>query len=125
MASAKIQSFCEKYNLHFGVYKVKQRTILPKPVTEKTFSYIFRTTVFVFFNHLSETTLNELEENFKYEDNHVSDAILKRVEEYKVPISNDKTCMYAVFAFDLETCNVEGQLYCEPYAAGIYRFNRL
>ena len=33
--------------------------------------------------------------------------------------------MFAVFAFDLETCNVEIQLYCEAYAAGIYHLNRL
>ena len=28
--------------------------------------------------------------------------------------------MHAVFAFNLETCNVEDQLYCEAYAAGVY-----
>ena len=33
--------------------------------------------------------------------------------------------MYVVFAFDLETYNVEKQLYCEPYAAGVYHLNRL
>ena len=33
--------------------------------------------------------------------------------------------MYGVFAFDLETCIVENQLYCEPYEAGVYHPNRL
>ena len=33
--------------------------------------------------------------------------------------------MFAVFAFDLETCNIENQLYCEAYAAGVYHLNRL
>ena len=33
--------------------------------------------------------------------------------------------MSAVFAFDLETCNVKNQLYCEAYAAGVYHLNRL
>ena len=33
--------------------------------------------------------------------------------------------MFAVFAFDLETCIVENQLYCEAYAAGVYHLNRL
>ena len=61
----------------------------------------------------------ELEENFKYQDNQFSDIILKQVEEYKFPIPNDKNCMHAVFAFDLQTCNVENQFYCEAYAAGV------
>ena len=29
-------------------------------------------------------------------------------------------CLYIVFAFNLETCNVEESEYCEPYAAGVY-----
>ena len=33
--------------------------------------------------------------------------------------------MFVVFAFDLETCNVKNQLYCETYAAGVYHLNRL
>ena len=34
-------------------------------------------------------------------------------------------CLYDVFAFDLETCNVEYSEYCEPYAAGVYHLNNL
>ena len=33
--------------------------------------------------------------------------------------------MFAVFAFDLETCNVKNQLIFEAYAAGVYQLNRL
>ena len=33
--------------------------------------------------------------------------------------------MYAVFAFDFETCNVENQLCCDAYAAGVYHLNHL
>ena len=33
--------------------------------------------------------------------------------------------MFAVSAFDLETCNVENQIYCEPYAASVYHLNSL
>ena len=47
---------------------------------------------------------------FKYEENHSSDGFLKQVGEYRFPISNKKNGMFAVFAFDLETCNVENQL---------------
>ena len=44
---------------------------------------------------------------------------------YKFPISSEKKCMFAVFVFDLETYNVENQLYCEPYGAGVYRLYHL
>ena len=45
--------------------------------------------------------------------------------EYKFPISYEMNCLYNVFAFDLETCNVEYSEYCEPYAAGAYHLNNL
>ena len=32
-------------------------------------------------------------------------------------------CLYNVFAFDLEACNVEYSKYCESYAAGVYHLN--
>ena len=51
--------------------------------------------------------------------------MLKQVQEYKFPISNEKDCLYAVFAFDLETANVDYKQYCVPYAAGCYYLNRL
>ena len=33
--------------------------------------------------------------------------------------------MFVVFAFGLETCNVENQLYCEAYEAGVYHLTCL
>ena len=33
--------------------------------------------------------------------------------------------MITAFAFDRKTCNLENQLYCEPYGAGVYHINRL
>ena len=34
-------------------------------------------------------------------------------------------CLHNVFAFDLETCNVEYSEYCISYAAGVYHLNNL
>ena len=34
-------------------------------------------------------------------------------------------CLYNVFAFDRETCNIEYSEKCESYAAGVYHFNNL
>ena len=32
--------------------------------------------------------------------------------------------MFAVFAFDLETCNLKNHFCCEAYRAGVYYLNR-
>ena len=69
--------------------------------------------------------IKELGNSFEYEANHISDDILKQVVEYKFPSSDEKDCLYNVFAFDLETVNVPYQEYCEAYAAGCYHLNRL
>ena len=65
----------------------------------------------------------EFEENFESNEN--SDVISKEVIEYKFPLSYEKNCLFPVFAFDRETCNVENQLYCEAYAADVYHLNSL
>ena len=50
---------------------------------------------------------------------------MKKVVEYKFPISNEKDCLFAVFSFDLETVNVPYQEFCKTYAAGCYNLDRL
>ena len=35
MTSAKIQQFCRNYNINLNVYNKKQRSILPKTITER------------------------------------------------------------------------------------------
>ena len=66
------------------------------------------------------TDIVEMESNFKYEETQINNDVLKQVIEYKLPISYEMNCLYIVFAFDLETCNVEYSEYCESYAAGVY-----
>ena len=41
MTSAQIQPFCKNYNLNLGVYNMKQKTILPRSVTQRKFSILF------------------------------------------------------------------------------------
>ena len=69
--------------------------------------------------------MKELEDNFECEPNHITDNILKQVQEYKFPISNKKDCLFAVFSFDLEFVNMPYQEFCETYAAGCYQLDRL
>ena len=40
-------------------------------------------------------------------------------------MSYEKISLFFIFAFDLETCNVKDQLYCEADAAGVYHLSRL
>ena len=129
MTSAKIQPFCKKYNINLGVYNKNQQEILPRSATERRICLYIHENHFCLIWKTKNTTftkaIKELEDNFKYEANQKSDNILKQAQEYKFPISNEKDCLYAVFAFDLETANVDFKQYCVPYAAACYHLNRL
>ena len=128
MTSAKVQPFCKKQNINLAVYNSKQQKILPRSVTER------RICLFIHKNHFcviwkTEKTnftdaIKELEKNFDYQPNHITDNISKQVVEYKFPISNEKDCLFAVFSFDLETVNVPYQEFCETYAASCYHLDR-
>ena len=45
--------------------------------------------------------------NFKNESNEIADDILRQVDECKLPLCYEKNFVFGVFAFDLETCNIE------------------
>ena len=55
----------------------------------------------------STDAIEEMKDNFKYETSQISDTLLKQVQEYKFPRSNEKDCMFSVFSFDLETVNLD------------------
>ena len=115
--------------MSLGVYIVKQRTILPRSVTQRNISLHIHYNRFCVIRKNNQSTypdaIKEIKDNFNYESIEISDVILKQVTEYKFPISYEENCMFAVFAFDLETCSVKNQLYCEAYAADVYHPNRL
>ena len=111
MTQAKIQPFGREHNLNLGVYNVKQKTILPRSVTQRSVCLYVHDNHFCVIQKIGHSiypqATKKLEDNFKHETNEISDVILKQVIEYKFPISYEKDCIFAVFAFDLETCNVE------------------
>ena len=129
MTIAKVGPFCKKHKLHIGVYNINDRRILPRSVTRRDIClYVHNHHFWVIRKTEQKTfsdTLTALQKNFKYEDNQISKDISKQVIEYKFPISYEKNCLFGVFAFVLETLNVSYQIYCEPYAAGVYYLNRL
>ena len=69
--------------------------------------------------------IKEIEHIFRYEETQINDNILQQVIEYKFPISDEMNYLYNVFAFDLETCNAEYSISCEPYAAGVCHPSKL
>ena len=129
MTSAKIQLFCRKYNINLGVYNKKQRSILPKTITGKRVCLLIHNNHFCVIWKTNQSTfpvaIEEIENIFRYEENQINDNILQQVIEYKMPKSYEINCLYNVFAFDLEMCNVEYSEYCESYAAGVYHLNIL
>ena len=111
------------------MYNLKQRVVLPRSLTERSKCFFIHDNHFCVIQKKNQSTfpdaLKKPEDFFKNESNELSDVFLKHVIEYKLPTTYEKDCMYAVFAFDLETCIVENQLYCEANAAGVYHLDRL
>ena len=108
---AKFQPFCRKYNLDIGVYNLRKCTILPESVKERNICLPFYKSHFCAIQKLNRKTsllkpIDEMENNFKYEETQIKNDLLKQVIEYKFPISYEVNCLYSVFAFDLETCPV-------------------
>ena len=128
MTQAKTQPFRKKYNLDLIVYNVRQKTILPRKVTNRYRRLFTYNNDFCGIRETNQSrfpdAIKELDKNFEGESNEFSDAILKQVVEFKFPTSYEKNCMLARFVFNLETCNEENQLYCEAFEAGVYHCNR-
>ena len=129
MTSTKIQPLCRKYTFTLGVYNKKQRSFLPKTVTERKICLLIHNNRFCVVWKKNQSTfpetIEEIENNFRYEETQMYDNILKQVTEFKFPLSYEINCLYNVFAFDLETCNIDYSENCELYVAGIYQFNNL
>ena len=119
-----------KQGFDIGVYNLNSRTILPQTVKQKNICLYFYKNYFCVLWKLNRRpsllgAVVEVERNFRYEETQINDNILKRVIEYKFPISYDKNCLHNIFAFDLETRNVEYSEYCESYGAGVHHLNNL
>ena len=79
MTQAKTQPFCRKYNLNLGVYNVKQKTILPRSVTQRNVCFYIHDNHFCVIRKIGQSTftvaIRELRDNFQYESNELSDDI--------------------------------------------------
>ena len=113
MTSAKIQSFCKKYNIILGVYHSKQQRILRISITERKISLFIHKNNFCLIWKTTNTNftdaIKELENNFEYEANHNFENILKQVVEYKFPISIENIVCSRFFLSILKllTCHIK------------------
>ena len=123
MKQAKIQPFCRKYSLNLGVYSHEQRTTLARSVTERKVCLFIQNNHFCVLRITAQSSfpdaMDELQKNSKYESNEITDKIPRQKVDNKLHIIYEKNCMFAVFAFDRETCNKENQPYCEAYATSV------
>ena len=89
MTQTKIQPIRRQYNLNLGIYIVKQKTILPRSVTQRNICSFLLDNHFCVLLKNNQSgypqAIKELKDNFKYESNEISDVILKQVIEYKFP----------------------------------------
>ena len=111
MTSAEIQPFSRKDNINLGVYDKKQRSILPKTITERRICLLIHNNHFCVIWATNKSSfsdaIKEKENNFRYEETQINDNIEQQAIECKFPISYEMICLYNVFVFDLETCDVE------------------
>ena len=125
MTLAENQPFCSKHGLDISVHSLNSKRILPQINRKKNICLYFHKNHLCVIWKLNRGTkpldaVVEIENSFRYEETQINYNILKQVVEYKFPITFEMNCLYNVFAFDRETCNVENSEYCESYAAGVY-----
>ena len=129
MTLGRVQPFFRNYNLDLAVYQLNKGRIFPETVKKGNICLYLHKDQFCVKGKLNRKTslldwIDEIDKNFEHEQTQINKNILKQVIEYIFPISFEMNCLYSVFAFDLETCNVENSEYCESYAAGLYHLDK-
>ena len=87
-SQARNQPFCRKNNLNLGVYNLKQKTILPRSVTERGVCLYIHSNHFCVIRKTAQSSfpdaIDELEKNFKYESNEITDDNLRQVIDVQI-----------------------------------------
>ena len=123
---ARIQPFCKKYNIDIGIYKQNEKRILPRAITEKNKGLYLHNNHFCVIwvsegiNLLKAT--EEVELNFKYINNKVTDANVNKFKEYKFDPKKIDSQLNNVLVYDIETYNKERAI---SYAIGFYPVNKI
>ena len=113
MTSAKLRHFCKKHNNNLGFYNSKQQKILPRSVTEQKICLFIHKNHFCVIWKREKTNftdaIKEIEKNFEYQPNHITDNILEQVVEYIFPTSNEKDVCLRCFLLISKslTCHIK------------------
>ena len=116
MTSAKIQAFCEKYNISIGCFDGTR--INPRKNTQRN------TSLYKYNNHfclisksngvsINQVIQNELKPNFKIVDNIISDKHVKSFIKCEYNPKKVKSLLTYIVVYDLETFNkIRAVPYC-------------
>ena len=124
MTSARVGSFCRKYNINIGCSDGTR--INPSNITQRDtalkihnnhFCLIWKSDT-VSFNQVIE---NELKPNFKVVDNVISDRHVKGFIKYEYNPKKVKSPLTNIIVYDLETFNKNRAV---PYCSCIYKLSK-
>ena len=125
MTSARVGSFCRKYNINIGCFdgtRINPRNITQRDTALKIhnnhFCLIWKSDR-ISFNQVIE---NELKPNFKVVDNVISDKHVKGFIKYEYNPKKVKSPLTNIVVYDLETFN---KIRVVPYCGCIYKLSKL
>ena len=123
MTSARIQPFCEKFNINIGCFDGTR--INPRNLTQR------KTSLFIYNNHFClnwksngisfEKTITELKDKFKVVDNVKSDKHVKSFIKYEYNPKKVESPLTNIVVYDLETLN---EIRAVPYCRCIYKLSK-
>ena len=125
MTSARVGSFCRKYNINIGCFDGTR--INPRNTTQRNTALKIHNNHFcliwksdnISFNQVIE---NELKPNFKVADNVVSDKHVKGFIKYEYNPKKVKSPLTNIVVYDLETFS---KIRVVPYCSCIYKLSKL
>ena len=125
MTSARVGSFCRKYNINIGCFDGTR--INPRNITQRNTALKIHNSHFcliwksdnVSFNQVIE---NELKPNFKIVDNVISDKHVKSFIKYEYNPKKVKSPLTNIVVYDSETFNKNRAV---PYCSCIYKLSEI
>ena len=124
MTSARIQPFCEKYNINIGCFdgtRLNPRNLIQRDIS-----------LFIYNNHFCliwksngisfNQAIRELKANFKVVDNVVSDKHVKGFIKFEYNPKKVKSPLTNIVIYDLETFN---KIRIVPYCSCIYKLSKI
>ena len=125
MTSARVGSFCRKYNINIGCFdgtRINPRNITQRDTALKIhnnhFCLIWKSDS-ISFNQVIE---NELKPNFKVVDNVISDKHVKSFIKYEYNPKKVKSPLTNIVVYDLETFN---KIRAVPYCSCLYKLSKI